>query len=99
MIRRRSVNVVLASATICLLFGISGSAQKGKGGGGGVSHTATQPRPIKLGTSGGNARDIANGFCCSGTLGALVAKKATRLRFILSNTHVFAGDFVSSAQS
>jgi len=28
--------------------------------------------PIQLGTSGGNSIDLANGFCCSGTLGSLV---------------------------
>jgi hypothetical protein len=45
-----------------------------------------------LGVSGGNAGDLANGYCCSGTLGALVTD-GTR-QFILSNTHVFAGDSV-----
>jgi hypothetical protein len=63
------------------------------GGGGGVSHTAKQTPPIQLGTSGGNVNDIANGYCCSGTLGALVAKGGTQ--YILSNSHVFAGDVVS----
>jgi hypothetical protein len=58
----------------------------------GADHTARQPRPIQLGVSGGNAGDIANGFCCSGTLGALVTDG--RRQFILSNTHVFAGDAV-----
>ena len=92
MIRRHFLNVLASSAICLLVLSASSSAQKGKPGGG-VSHTATQPRPIQLGTSGGNARDIANGFCCSGTLGALVAKGGRQ--FILSNTHVFAGDFVS----
>ena len=62
-------------------------------GHGGSSHTAKQTPPIQLGTSGGNVNDIANGFCCSGTLGALVAKGGTQ--YILSNSHVFAGDVVS----
>ena len=67
-------------------------AMKGHGGGG-TSHTARQTPPIQLGTSGGNATDLANGFCCSGTLGALVTKGGTQ--YILSNSHVFAGDVVS----
>ena len=58
-----------------------------------VSHTARQPRPIQLGTSGGSVADLANGFCCSGTLGALVQDGAGT-QYILSNTHVFAGDSV-----
>jgi hypothetical protein len=62
-------------------------------GHGGVSHTAQQTPPIQLGTSGGNVNDIANGFCCSGTLGSLVSKGGTQ--YILSNSHVFAGDVVS----
>lgn len=68
-------------------------AMKGHGGGGGTSHTAQQTPPIQLGTSGGNATDLANGFCCSGTLGALVSKGGAQ--YILSNSHVFAGDVVS----
>jgi len=61
--------------------------------GGGTSHTAKQTPPIQLGTSGGNVNDIANGFCCSGTLGALITKGGAQ--YILSNSHVFAGDVVS----
>ncbi len=64
-----------------------------KGGGGGVSHTAIQTPPIQLGTSGGPALDLANGFCCGGTLGSLVQKGGNQ--YILSNSHVFAGDVVS----
>jgi hypothetical protein len=60
------------------------------GGGGGVSHTAIQTPPIQLGTSGGWANDIANGFCCSGTLGSLVSVGGTL--YILSNYHVLEGD-------
>src|SRR5262245_33225684 len=40
--------------------------------GGGVSHTAKQTPPIQLGTSGGWRFDLANGYCCGGTLGCLV---------------------------
>jgi len=47
---------------------------EGANGGGGVSHTAKQTAPIQLGTSGGSVTDLANGFCCSGTLGSLVQK-------------------------
>jgi hypothetical protein len=72
---------------------VSGKIHAYKGGGGGVSHTALQTPPIQLGTSGGNVNDIANGFCCSGTLGALVHIGSTQ--YILSNSHVFAGDVVS----
>jgi hypothetical protein len=61
----------------------------------GVSHTARQTRPIQLGTSGGNALDLANGYCCSGTLGSLVEKSGKQ--YVLSNSHVLAHDIVSSA--
>lgn len=60
-----------------------------------VSHTARQTRPIQLGTSGGNANDLANGYCCSGTLGALIAKAGKQ--YILSNSHVLAGDIAASS--
>ncbi len=59
-----------------------------------VDHKALQPTPIQLGTSGGSAIDLANGYCCSGTLGALVRDPQTGVLYILSNTHVFAGDSV-----
>jgi hypothetical protein len=76
-----------------LLLSTTGSAQHATSKPSrGADHTARQPRPIQLGVSGGNAGDLANGFCCSGTLGALVTD-GTR-QFILSNTHVFAGDAV-----
>jgi len=58
-------------------------------------HTARMPRPIELGVSGGNANDLANGYCCGGTLGALVTKGGTQ--YILSNSHVFAGDTDNNA--
>jgi len=74
---------------------VSGPIKALKGGGGGVSHTARQTRPIQLGTSGGNAYDLANGYCCSGTLGALVVKNGTQ--YILSNSHVLCGDIAASS--
>jgi hypothetical protein len=58
-------------------------------------HTARMPRPIELGVSGGNAKDLANGYCCSGTLGALVTKNG--IQYILSNSHVLAGDTDNNA--
>lgn len=87
----RSALVVVPLA--CLLTS-PGSAQQGtakpvKGG----DHKGRQARPISLGVSGGNSQDLANGYCCSGTLGALVQKNGQQ--FILSNTHVFAGDWVA----
>ena len=71
---------------------VTGKITAYKGPGGGVSHTAIQSPPIQLGTSGGPAGDIANGFCCGGTLGSLVHIGSTQ--YILSNSHVFAGDVV-----
>jgi len=64
-----------------------------KGGGGGVSHTAKQTPPIQLGTSGGWRKDLANGYCCGGTLGSLIQVGGQQR--ILSNYHVFEADIVS----
>jgi len=72
---------------------VTGKIHAYKASGGGTSHTAKQTPPIQLGTSGGNVNDLANGFCCSGTLGSLVTKGG--VQYILSNSHVFAGDVVS----
>ncbi|HET9328541.1 MAG TPA: hypothetical protein VFQ05_17375, partial [Candidatus Eisenbacteria bacterium] len=72
---------------------VNGKIYAMKGQGGGVSHTAKQTPPIQLGTSGGPTLDLANGFCCGGTLGALVNRGGSQ--YILSNSHVFAGDVVS----
>ncbi|HKB84758.1 MAG TPA: hypothetical protein VKD08_01215 [Ignavibacteriaceae bacterium] len=66
---------------------------KGRPGGGGVSHTAKQTAPISLGTSGGWHYDLANGYCCGGTLGSLV--KIGSVQYIMSNYHVFESDIVS----
>lgn len=67
-------------------------AFKGKPGGG-VSHTAKQTPPIQLGTSGGWRSDLANGYCCGGTLGSLI--QVNGAQYILSNYHVFESDIVS----
>ncbi len=65
--------------------------------GGGVSHTAKQTPPIQLGTSGGWRYDLANGYCCGGTLGSLVQKGGTQ--YILSNWHVLYSDIVNGGNS
>jgi len=58
-----------------------------------VSHTAKQTPPIQLGTSGGWRYDLANGYCCGGTLGSLINVGSQKR--ILSNYHVFEADIVS----
>jgi hypothetical protein len=98
MVTRRSMRSLVTISSIALLMSTSGSAQHSAAKPSrGASHTARQPRPIQLGVSGGNASDIANGFCCSGTLGALVTDG--RRQYILSNTHVFAGDVVTGGNN
>lgn len=62
-----------------------------------VSHTAKQTPPIQLGTSGGWRYDLANGYCCAGTLGSLVQKGGTQ--YIMSNYHVLEADIVSGGNS
>ena len=96
---RASLRWTIAVAAI-LVITVTGMASdntsQGKGGVASkpVSHTARQTRPIQLGTSGGSVTELANGYCCSGTLGALVQDAAGTQQYILSNTHVFAGDSV-----
>jgi hypothetical protein len=69
-------------------------ALAGKPGGGGTSTspTAKQTPPIKLGTSGGWGHDLANGYCCGGTLGCLININGEQ--HILSNYHVLESDIV-----
>jgi hypothetical protein len=57
-----------------------------------VSHTAKQTPPIQLGTSGGWGLDLANGYCCGGTIGSLI--QVGKTQYILSNYHVFEADIV-----
>jgi hypothetical protein len=71
---------------------VSGKIMKYRGASSG--HTARYTRPIPLGVSGGNSKDFAYPYCCSGTLGALVQSGGTQ--YILSNGHVFAGDQAAS---
>jgi len=58
-----------------------------------VSHTAIQAEPIQLGTSGSWQHDLANGYCCGGTLGSLI--QVNGVQYILSNYHVFESDIVT----
>ncbi len=62
-----------------------------------VSHTAKQTPPIQLGTSGGWRYDLANGYCCGGTLGSLV--QIGGAQYILSNYHVFESDIVAGGNN
>jgi hypothetical protein len=57
------------------------------------AHTAKQAPPIQLGTSGGWTHDLANGYCCGGTLGSLV--QVNGVQYIMSNYHVFESDSIS----
>ncbi len=73
-------------------------AMRGKPSGG-TSHTAKQMPPIRLGTSGGWRSDLANGYCCGGTLGSLIQVSGSSVSvnnglYILSNYHVFESDIV-----
>jgi hypothetical protein len=72
-------------------------SMKGNPHGSGTSHTAIQTPPIQLGTSGGWSKDLANGFCCGGTLGSLVQIGGTQ--YILSNYHVFESDIVAGGNN
>jgi hypothetical protein len=58
-----------------------------------MGYTWEQTPPIQLGTSGGWTYDLANGYCCSGTLGAVVSIGG--VQHILSNNHVLEGDTVT----
>jgi hypothetical protein len=62
-----------------------------------ADHKAKQTAPIQLGTSGGWRYDLANGYCCGGTLGSLVKKGTTQ--YVLSNYHVLEADIVSGGNS
>jgi len=63
----------------------------------GTSHTGIQNPPIQLGTSGGWRYDLANGYCCGGTLGSLIQVGGSKR--ILSNYHVFEADIVAGGNS
>ena len=75
-------------------------AYKGPPGGSGsqgTSHTAFQVPPIQLGTSGSWRFDLANGYCCGGTLGSLI--QVNGIQYIMSNYHVFESDIASGGNS
>jgi hypothetical protein len=67
------------------------------GGGGGLSHTAKQSAPVQLGTSGGWRNDLANGYCCGGTLGSLI--QVNGVQYVMSNYHVLESDIVSGGNN
>jgi hypothetical protein len=62
-----------------------------------ADHQRKQTPPIQLGTSGGWRYDLANGYCCGGTLGSCVKKGTTQ--YVLSNYHVLEADIVSGGNS
>lgn len=72
-------------------------AGKPGGGGSGISYTARQAAPIQLGTSGGWRSDLANGYCCGGTLGSLI--QVNGVQYILSNYHVLEADIVNGGNN
>jgi hypothetical protein len=66
-------------------------------GGTGTDPKLKQTPPVKMGTSGGWRYDLANGYCCGGTLGSLIQKGGSK--YILSNYHVLYADIVSGGNS
>jgi hypothetical protein len=69
-----------------------GGGGGGMGGGGSCSSDpkALQSGPVQMGTSGGWRYDLANGYCCGGTLGSLIQSGGTK--YVLSNYHVLYAD-------
>jgi hypothetical protein len=62
-----------------------------------ISYIDKQTPPIALGTSGGWTHDLANGYCCGGTIGSLVTSGGKT--YVMSNWHVFESDIVSGGNS
>ena len=62
-----------------------------------ADHRVKQTAPIQMGTSGGWRYDLANGYCCGGTLGSLVNKGGQQ--YVLSNYHVLEADIVAGGNS
>jgi len=62
-----------------------------------ADHRVKQTPPVQMGTSGGWRYDLANGYCCGGTLGSLVSKGGAQ--YVLSNYHVLEADIVSGGNS
>jgi len=71
----------IAFAVLCAVYSIAVADD-------GPLHQVQQMRPIALGTSGGNINYSSAQFCCSGTLGALVAD--TQGLYVVSNNHILA---------
>ncbi|OGP93319.1 MAG: hypothetical protein A2157_14395 [Deltaproteobacteria bacterium RBG_16_47_11] len=91
-LKERAIWTIPFILTIALVTPVTGETLTPFGKPGrGVSHTAKQMPPIQLGTSGGWTYDLANGYCCGGTLGSLVRDEANNY-YILSNFHVLAAD-------
>jgi hypothetical protein len=76
---------------------VTGEIKAFKSSTSGVSHKAKQTPPIQLGTSGGWRYDLANGYCCGGTLGSLISKGG--IQYILSNYHVLYADIVAGGNN
>lgn len=93
----RAIPPKLRGVTVSVQLTDKFRALAGKPGGGGISHTAKQTPPIQLGTSGGWGYDLANGYCCGGTLGSLI--QIGGVQYILSNYHVFEADTVSGGNN
>jgi len=87
------VKVVLTDPIVAVKGPPGGGGGGGGGGGNSVDHQAIQTPPIQLGTSGGWRYDLANGYCCGGTLGSLI-QVGGQLR-ILSNYHVLEADITN----
>jgi hypothetical protein len=94
------LSIIAMGLTLSAALAAPPPGRGGGGGGGGgkdkgakLDHKARQATPIQLGTSGGWAYDLANGYCCAGTLGALVEDADGQ--YILSNFHVLTADVVS----
>jgi hypothetical protein len=79
MNRTRTYKIAVFAAL--LLWVITQSAES--------TDSGFETRPIPLGTSGGNIKDITRSFCCGGTLGSLV-QDGSGVQYILSNNHVLA---------
>jgi hypothetical protein len=62
-----------------------------------LDHQVKQTPPIQLGTSGGWRYDLANGYCCGGTLGSLIQKSG--VQYVMSNYHVLMADIVAGGNS
>jgi hypothetical protein len=82
-------HVTLALVTVFLLLPLT------LWGDSGPDHQVYQVRPVRFGTSGGNAKDINDFFCCSGTLGALV--QDLNGIYVLSNNHIIARNNLANA--